>query len=144
MSVYKAGKNRRLELDLSKIYKIKWDLRDYNTYLRRISRGRYFFIQKFDLGTSIKEEVQDIRKEQRSIIGRILGVLPMSSRCPGLFYKPRDCNLRPKTEFYWFNDVKQWYTDAEMDLADDGKIFLPEHPECPYDCRIPKRTFGFI
>lgn len=143
MSVYKAGKNRRLEIDTSRLCNIKWNLRDYNTYFRNTSRGNYLFTKKLDLVTYTKKEVKNTREEQRLIVGKILGVLPMNYIYSGP-YPSRDCNLVPLTESYWFDDVEEWYTDEELDLADDGKIFLPEHPECPYYCGIPKRIFGFI
>lgn len=138
MSVYKAGKNRQIELPL--IY-LSGSLNTYDSMFERVKSKNYYTSEEYPSLLYLDKtctRVANNRREQRFEIGKILGIFA------GNTFHFNDCNCVSKTEFYWRNDVKEWYTQEELDLEADGKIFLPERPKCPYDCGIPKRIFAFI
>lgn len=131
MSLYKLGKNRKIDLLSNRLYKY---LRIYRENYRKITKGIYFYELPSNLqcnGDAYKFPIISTRKMCTKYMGYILGIIPDK-----LF----DANGDSIGEFYWFNDVKE-YTDDELDLLDEEQIDLPV---CAYSYGVNKRATSFI
>lgn len=133
MSLCKLGKNRQLDLPSNEL---NISLKNYKENYYKIINNIYHYTIKDTIGLSslpnYKPQTISTRNYEYKYLGQILGIIPIN--------KNSDINGNNITEFYWFDDPKE-YTDEELDLVDTGRCELPV---CNYGCGLNKRIFSFI